>query len=62
MAIKSMFIATELIRHGGDPLAKLPNADEITGFVTEFYAQDIQFFEKVNSVRRARTAESRQVN
>lgn len=50
-SMKSVLLATGLIRPGGNPLPELPNADEIEAFISEFYADDIRLVETVNAAR-----------
>ena len=56
--VKAAFVATGLIRHAGNPLADLPNADEIDAFIAEFYAEDIRFYDAVSA--RVRDLQSEQ--
>lgn len=60
--IKAAFVAVGLMRHAGNPIADLPNADEIDAFISEFYAEDIRLFERVNAARRGRATEPRQAS
>lgn len=47
--IKSAFRAVGLIKESRNPLAELPNSDDITAFIREFYARDIALFETLQS-------------
>jgi len=51
---KSIFLATGLMRPGGNPLSELPNSAEIDAFVREFYAADLVLFAETEARRQAR--------
>ncbi len=52
--IKQVFFAAGLLRKDYNPLLELPNADDIKGFISEFYADDVRLFNSLESARVAR--------
>jgi len=60
--VKAAFIAAGPMRRAVNPLAELPNANEIEAFVAEFYADDIHLCENANVARRVRTTTSKRVS
>ena len=44
--IKAAFQTTGILQAGGNPLSNLENADEIRAFVTDFYAKDIELYDR----------------
>lgn len=48
---REVFIMTGLARKGGTAISDLPNFEAIRAFVTEFYAEDIRLFQKLDADR-----------